>query len=145
MTLIIEGDIWSENGISLFAVLVHFIDKDWDMNTRLAICKGMGTMAHTGENIWTLTYEGLVSVGLCESVEEVPGNIHMCTPDEGSNMLSAWKEMEGAGCVCHRENNCLGTALSSPGTSVVLKKLKSICAHFHRSDKVSCVYPLFYF
>jgi hypothetical protein len=136
-------DIWSENGLSLFSVLVHFIDKDWEMNTRLAICKGMGTMAHTGDNIRDLTYSGLVSVGLCETIEEVPGNIHMCTHDEGSNMLAAWREMEGAGCVCHRENNCLGTALSSAGIASVLKKLKGVCAHFHRSDKVS--FDIIYF
>jgi hypothetical protein len=136
-TPLYEGDIWSENGLSLLAVLVHFIDKDWEMNTRLAICKGMGTMAHTGDNIRYLTYSGLVSVDLCESIEEVPGNIRMCTPDEGSNMLAAWREMEGAGCVCHRENNCLGSALSYVGVASALKKLKGVCAKFHRSDKVS--------
>ena len=36
--LCIVGDIWSENGISLFAVIVHYIDKDWILNTKLAIC-----------------------------------------------------------------------------------------------------------
>ena len=45
------GDIWSENGISLFAVIVHYIDKDWILNTKLAICKGMGDLAHTGDTI----------------------------------------------------------------------------------------------
>jgi hypothetical protein len=100
-----EGDMWSENGLSLFAVLVKFIDKNWEMNTRLAICKRMVTMDHTGDSIRYLTYSGLVSVGLCETIEEVPGNIHMCTLDEGRNMLAAWREMEGASCVCHGKNN----------------------------------------
>ena len=80
---------------------------------------------------------GRVSVGLCKTIEEVHGNIRMCTPDEGSNMLATWREMEDAGCVCHRQKNCLGTALSSLGNATVLKKLKGICAHFHRPDKVS--------
>ena len=83
------------------------------------------------------TYSRLVSVGLCETIEEVPVSIHMCTLDEGSSMLAAWREMEGADCVCHRENNCLGTALSSLDIALVLKKLKGVRAHFHRFDKVS--------
>lgn len=96
----------------------------------------MGVAAHTGEVIKKLTYEGLFAVGVGESVTNVHEDIHMCTPDEGSNMLSGWAEMEGAGCVCHREQNCLGKALSVDVIQDVLKKIKSTCAHFHRSDKV---------
>jgi hypothetical protein len=108
------------------------------MNNRLAICKGMGIMAHVGDNIRDLTYTGLLYVGLCETIEEVPGNIYIYTSDEGNKMIAAWKEMmEGTCCVCRRENNCLGSALSSVGIASVLKKLKGICVHFHRSDKVS--------
>ena len=134
----IVGDIWSENGISLFAVIVHYIDKDWILNTKLAICKGMGDLAHTGDTIKKLTYDGLHSMGIGESPESVPNYVHTSTPDEGSNMLAGWIEFEGAGCVCHRENNCLGKALSCPAISPVLKKIKGICAHFHRTDKVCC-------
>jgi len=46
-----------------------------------------------------------------------------------------WKVQ--AGCVCHRENNCLGSALSSLGIASVLKKLKGVCTNVYRSDKVS--------
>ena len=130
------GDIWSENGISLFAVIVHFIDKDWILNTKLAICKGMGLNAHTGETIKEMTYEGLHSMGIGESVENVPSYIHTSTPAEGSNMLTRWIEFEGAGCVCHRENNCLGKAMLCEAITPLLKKIKGICAHFHRTDKV---------
>ncbi len=45
--------------------------------------------------------------------------------------------MEAAGYVYHRENKCFGIALSSLGSVSVLKDLKGVCAHFHRSDKVS--------
>ncbi len=48
----------------------------------------------------------------------------------------AWVEMEGAGCVCHREQNCLGKALAVDGIQDIIKKIKGTCAHFHRSDKV---------
>ncbi len=86
----------------------------------------------------------MVSVGLCETIEEVPGNIHMCTPDVKSNTIVAWREMEGACCVCHHDENCLGTDYSSVEIVSVLKKLNCVCAHFHRSDKISFKMPCFY-
>jgi hypothetical protein len=75
-------------------------------------------------------------MGIGESKESVPSYIHTSTPDEGSNMLAGWIEFEGAGCVCHRENNCLGKAMSCDAIAPLLKKIKGICAHFHRTDKV---------
>ena len=94
-------------------------------------------MSHSGENIQKLTFEGLFSVGIGECVEDVKDYVHMCTPDEGSNMMKAWKPFEGAGCVCHREQNCLREALMYKGIQDTIKKVKGICGHFHRSDKVS--------
>jgi hypothetical protein len=132
------GDIWSENGVALFAVIVHYIDQDWIMHARLGICNGLKDLAHTGEVIRRLTYDGLINIGIgnAENYNDVPLYIHMCTPDEGSNMLSAWNEIEGAGCVCHRQQTCLGKALSCEAIQPLLKILKGICAHFHRSNKV---------
>ena len=55
-------------------------------------------------------------------------------------MIKEWKEMEGSGCVCHRGQNCLGGALSIESIKPLLKNIKGICAHFHRSDKVHSHY-----
>lgn len=55
-------------------------------------------------------------------------------------MLAAWKEIEGAGCCCHREQNCLKSALSVPEVVPLIKKVKGACAHFHRTHKVSLNY-----
>ena len=117
---------------------MHYIDQDWILNTKLAICKGRGDLAHTGDTIKKLTYEGMQSMGIGESPESVPTYIHTSTPDEGSNILAGWIAFEGAGCVCHPENNCLGKALSCPAIAPILKKIKRICAHFHKTDKVMC-------
>ena len=51
------GDIWSENGIAIFTIMVHFIDSDWKLNTRLALCKGLDKIAHTGDIIDNITYD----------------------------------------------------------------------------------------
>ena len=106
------------------------------MNTKLAICKGMGRVAHTSDTIKEMTYEGLHSMYIGESKESVPTYIHTSTLDERSNMLAGWIEFEGAGCVCHRENNCLGKAMSCDAIAPLLKKIKGMCAHFHRTDNV---------
>ena len=130
------GDIWGESGISLFAVILHFIDKDWILSTKLGICKDMGLVAYVCDTIKEMTYEGLYSVGISESKEIIPTCIHTSNPDKGSNMLAGWIEFEGAGCVCHRENNCSGKAMSCDAIAPLLEKIKGICARFHRMDKL---------
>jgi len=96
-------------------------------------------MAHKGEVIRKLTYDGLLKIGIGnpKEYEDVPLYIHMCTPDEWSNMLKAWKSIEGAGCVCHSQQTCLRKAMSCSSIQSLLKKLKWICTHFHMSNKVS--------
>ena len=64
-------------------------------------------------------------------------HVHGCTPDEGANMLSAWRIFEGAGCVCHRSLNCLKAAVEvNDHAKAVFEKVRGIVAHFHRSTKV---------
>jgi hypothetical protein len=120
----------------LFAVLVHFIDSKWEYHARLAICKGLADSSHTGEVISDITNKGLIDIGLGDDDTLVQDCIHSCTPDEGSNMLKGWKEFEGAGCVCHRQQNCLGKCLEVESIKPIISKIKGICAHFHRSHKV---------
>ena len=134
---VIVGDIWSENGIALLAVLLHYIDDTFKLCCRLVVCAPFSDVPHNGKNIRDYTYRGLYNVGIGDSIEDVPRNIHVGTPDEGSNMMSAWKEIEGAGCVCHRQQNCLKVALSIDSVTSLIKKVKGACAHFHRTQKVN--------
>ncbi len=53
------------------------------------------------------------------------------TLDEGSNMLKGWRDFEGTGYVCHRQQNCLGTCLDIGDIKSIISKIKGICAHFH--------------
>jgi hypothetical protein len=102
----------------------------------VASCKGLDKIAHTNENIDDSTYKGLFDAGVGPDLDTIHEYIHVCTLDEGSNILKAWSEIEGAGCVCRREQNCLGVALSLPCILPVLKKIKAIFPQLHRSDKV---------
>lgn len=78
-----------------------------------------------------------VKHGVGQTQQEVCDHVHGCTPDEGANMLSAWKMFEGAGCVCHRAQNCLKSAVDvTVDAKAVFDKVRGIVAHFHRSTKV---------
>ena len=138
------GDIWSENGISLFAIIGYWIDGNWQMNERLLLADGFSTDAHSGEEIRERTLEGLHQRwGIAESPDMVPFRVHGSTPDEGANMLKAWQMFEGGACVCHRAQSALRNALKVDHRVVALvKKVKGIVAHFHRSNKVSHLGPI---
>ncbi len=130
------GDIWSENKIAIFAITVHLTDSEWKKNTRMALCNGLDKIAHTGDNIADITYKGIFDAEMEPDLDTIHEDIHVYIPDEGSNMLKARRKIEVAGCMCHREQNSLGAALSLLGILPVLKKIKAACAHFHRSDKL---------
>ncbi len=66
--------------------------------------------------------------------------IYVCTPDEGSNMLKGCSGYEDARCVCHRQQNCLGTSLEIDDIKPIIKNVKGVCAHFHRPEKVIYFY-----
>ena len=106
------GDIWSENSISLFAIMGYWIDRNWQLNEKLLYIEGFSNEAHTGDNIKARTLKGLHERwGIGNKPEDVPDRVHGSTPDEGSNILKAWKMFEGAPCVCHRGQSALRTAL----------------------------------
>ena len=75
----IAGDIWSENGAALFAVLLHWVGPDWKMHTRLVSCVPFSKFAHTADNISTFTKERLSSIGL-GPVDSVMKNVFAKVP-----------------------------------------------------------------
>ena len=69
--------------------------------------------------------------GVCKTQQEVCDHVHGCTPDEGANMLSAWRIFEGAGCVCHRAQNCLKASIEvNDHAKAVFDEVRGIAAHF---------------
>ncbi len=101
------------------------------------IDKGFSEVAHTGDEIRATTLKELhEKCGIGMNPGDVVNRVHGCTPDEGSNMLLDWKIFEGVGCVCHRMCRCLVYALDHFEVAAIVKKVKGICAYFHRSQKV---------
>jgi hypothetical protein len=58
------GDIWGENGISMFALTGYWIGSDWKFHEVLLHCAPFSKDAHTGDAIKKLTLDILVSI-LC--------------------------------------------------------------------------------
>jgi hypothetical protein len=56
------GDIWSENGISMFALTGYWIDPTWKFREVLLHCAPITTQAHTGAVIEKLTLDILVGL-----------------------------------------------------------------------------------
>lgn len=80
-----------------------------------------------------------IRLGVGDTEDDIKDHVHGCTPDEGSNMLSGWKIFEGAGCVCHRSQNCLKVAVAGiQAAKDLFDKIKAVAAFFHRSQKVTC-------
>ena len=67
----ISGDVWGENGISLFAILVHWVSPDFKMQTRLASCNPFSDASHTSDNIMQRTKKRLASLGIGELNDDV--------------------------------------------------------------------------
>ena len=53
------GDIWSENGISILAVMGYWITKNMQLREKLLVVIGWEKDRHTGDNIKAKTLEGL--------------------------------------------------------------------------------------
>ena len=141
MSLFHAGDIWSENGVSLLGILGYWINKHFELKEKLLEVEGWGRERHTGDNIKKKTLDILHNVwGIGTSPDDVPNCVHGSTPDEGSNMLKAWNCFEGGACVCHRAQSALRCALKiNSHTETLVRKVKGIVAHFHRSQKVCCL------
>lgn len=92
------GDIWSENGKSVFVVTGYCITRPplMRLQERLLLAISFTKDAHTGDNIKQKALEGLHKKWrIVDSPEDVSNRVHGCTPDEGSNMLKGWNMFEG--------------------------------------------------
>lgn len=61
LCLCLSGDIWSENGISMFGLNGYWIDSDMNYREALLHCAPFTNQRHTGANIRKLTIDALVS------------------------------------------------------------------------------------
>ena len=140
----VAADIWGENGKSLYALLLYYVDRDFNMLEVLLDCLPFSGDAHTSLNIEVACKKALAAVGIGEfkpeadpPVDSVGKACFGSTVDEASSMTKAFEGFEGAPCVCHKINNALKTAAKTEFMTDLDKRLKGIASHFRRSEKVN--------
>ena len=136
----ISIDIWSEDGKSILAVMVYFIDNVFKLHEKLAFAVPFSDIEHKGDEIEREVKKVLASLGIGlynpeAKIDTVADETHASTTDEGSNVVKALKGFEGSGCVDHKIQNCLEHATRGDRITQVTKKCQRIVAHFRRSDK----------
>lgn len=84
-----------------------------------------------------MTMPALVEYGICPTLEcDVNDYVFMANNnDAGSNIVKAWGKFNGYTCAGHKLGRATLSFLSSEGIRVVVKKVKGMAAHFHRSTK----------
>ena len=148
----VAADIWGENGKSLYALLLYFINDEFEMEEILLDCLPFSGLAHNAMNIESACKKALSAVGIGEFKPDADPPVDTCgeecfgsTVDEASVMTKAFSGFEGAPCVCHKINNALKTAAKTEFMLDLDSRVRGVASHFRRSDKVNsctCVSPL---
>ena len=83
-----------------------------------------------------MTMPTLVEYGICPSLKcDVNDFVFMANNDAGSNMVKAWEEFNGSTCAGHKLGRATSSFLASEGIRLIVKKVKGMAAHYHRSTK----------
>ena len=139
----IAADIWSENGVSLFAILAYWIDDDYVPVELMIDCIPFGHVRHTGSNIEVAMKTSLahMGVGLYERndngdviLDTVGDNIHRSNTDSASSMMKATKDVDGHECIVHLCALAFAAFYDHEFIVSVKNKLKGLAAHFSRSN-----------
>ncbi|KAK3279525.1 hypothetical protein CYMTET_12597 [Cymbomonas tetramitiformis] len=111
----IAGDIWGEGTVSLLGILGYYITKDFVYKQRVLGPIPVGGVRHAGDEIMTATKKACAHVGigtfsttLLSSDEDedtadtvvvlkdtVCESVHTTTSDQGSNIVSGWRDFDG--------------------------------------------------
>ena len=139
----VAADIWGENGKSLYALLLYYINDQFEMVEVLLDCLPFSGVAHNAINIETACKKALSAVGVGDFKPDAVPPVDTCgmecfgsTIDEASVMTKAFTGFEGAPCVCHKINNALKTAARTDFMLELDSRIKGVCRHFKTSEKV---------
>ena len=127
------ADIWSDTDVSLLATTLYFIDENWAMQEWLVGCTGFAKERHNADNISAAVEKQLADVGLTYA------DIHAKVSDNGSNIKKAWNGLPGGFCAAHTVERSVLVYVDDNDIAPVVKKLKAMTAHLHRSHP--CPYP----
>ena len=83
--LTLSGDLWSADGIGLFAIFGHYINEDFQLCSGLLGLVSCGAECHTGDYVKNKTEEVLLDLGIAKVGHD--DGIFKKVADNGSNMV----------------------------------------------------------
>ena len=83
--LSLSGDLWSADGIGLFAIFGHYINEEFQLCSRLLGLVSCGGEHHTGDYVKDKTEEVLLNLGIAKVGHD--DGIFKKVADNGSNMV----------------------------------------------------------
>ncbi|KAK3288020.1 hypothetical protein CYMTET_4476 [Cymbomonas tetramitiformis] len=115
------GDIWSQGGISIFGILVYWVDKNFEFQSRLLAAIPVLSVRHTGVELENATKVACADFGLgqycgqgVDGVDTVPEFIHATCSDNASNIVCGWESFDGHECSAHTLALVVLTFLEQP-------------------------------
>ncbi|KAK3272023.1 hypothetical protein CYMTET_19654, partial [Cymbomonas tetramitiformis] len=134
------GDIWSQGGISIFGILVYWVDKNFEFQSRLLAAIPVLSVRHTGVELENATKVACADFGLgqycgqgVDGVDTVPEFIHATCSDNASNIVCGWESFDGHECSAHTLALVVLTFLEQPLVRKVFNKLRGMTCHFNHS------------
>eukprot|EP00854_Cymbomonas_tetramitiformis_P026457 gene26457-biopygen27397 len=104
----IGGDIWSQGGISIFGILVYWLDESFEVHEGLLGALPFSSVRHTALELEKATKEACADFGIGEynalvedHVDTVPDAIHATVSNNASNIVSGWESFDGHECCDH--------------------------------------------
>ncbi|KAK3283032.1 hypothetical protein CYMTET_9255 [Cymbomonas tetramitiformis] len=137
----IGGDIWSQGGISIFGIMVYFVDRNFEYNELLLAAIPFSDVRHTGPELEKATKVACADVGLGEynaelgrdAVDTVNEYVHASCSDNASNIVAGWKFFDGHECSDHTIALIVLAFLEQVAVRKVFTKLRGMTTHFNHS------------
>ncbi|KAK3267269.1 La ribonucleoprotein [Cymbomonas tetramitiformis] len=143
----IGGDIWSQGGISVFGILVYWLDKNFVYHERLLAAIPFSDVRHTGSELERATKVACASFGIGEYRRDAADDddvvtvledtvsdfIHATCSDNASNIVNGWRCFDGHECCDHTIALIVKAYLDHPRVRKVFMKLRGMTMHFNHS------------
>ena len=136
-----SGDLWSKNGIALFGLISHGIERvesisstgkvevAWVMVEKLSGAVPCSEDRHTGDFIGEISDEAWGSCGIVKPIEQLFARIS----DNGANMLKGWCEGFQSPCADHTMELSVKVYTEHREIAPTIEKGRGLVGYFNKS------------
>ena len=136
---IASSDLWSKNGLALFGLLSHGIQRTppplpadfsvWKMRELLAGAVPCSKDHHTGHVVATLNADAFKRV----RIYDVTTGVFLAKTDNASNMIKGYENMPHDACACHTIELSVNPYVEHPGIAPTIAMARAQAGYLHSS------------